>query len=349
MTVSDKDDDYNIMDDINNNINSQETEEFETELEDSNSDSDRTITESPVIIDAPQDSIQVKLDTNSFKSAFHNLLKFRQKYAKSNKHQSPKKTENNENSNTTINAQNISNIQFDDSIDKLKRVFKKSDALKMKVIGQFNLGFIIGKLNNDLFIIDQHATDEIYNYEKLIKNHKIKSQPLLIPKYISLTTQEETSIIENLDIFEKNGFKFNIKPNNLPKCKCQLTSMPQSLNKNKFDIDDIHELASLLSEHSRHTLTCLTQNNDYHDKLAIRPTKAKAIFASRACRSSIMIGTALTKNTMYNIVRHMNELNSPWNCPHGRPTMRHLFDLNMLDIHFKKRGQFSDYKSFGFS
>ena len=30
----------------------------------------------------------------------------------------------------------------------------------MEVLGQFNLGFIIAKLDNDLFIIDQHASDE---------------------------------------------------------------------------------------------------------------------------------------------------------------------------------------------
>lgn len=27
------------------------------------------------------------------------------------------------------------------------------------------------------------------------------------------------------------------------------------------------------------------------------------------------------------IVRHMGTMDQPWNCPHGRPTMRHLSDL----------------------
>jgi DNA mismatch repair protein PMS2 len=30
----------------------------------------------------------------------------------------------------------------------------------MKVLGQFNLGFIIARLEDDLFILDQHACDE---------------------------------------------------------------------------------------------------------------------------------------------------------------------------------------------
>jgi DNA mismatch repair protein PMS2 len=30
------------------------------------------------------------------------------------------------------------------------------------------------------------------------------------------------------------------------------------------------------------------------------------------------------------VVRHMSTMDQPWNCPHGRPTMRHLLDLSML-------------------
>ena len=30
----------------------------------------------------------------------------------------------------------------------------------MNIIGQFNKGFIITSINNSLFIIDQHASDE---------------------------------------------------------------------------------------------------------------------------------------------------------------------------------------------
>ena len=59
----------------------------------------------------------------------------------------------------------------------------------------------------------------------------------------------------------------------------------------------------------------------------IRPTKVRAMFASRACRSSIMIGQTLDKRRMYKILDNLATLEAPWNCPHGRPTMRHLFVL----------------------
>jgi DNA mismatch repair protein PMS2 len=40
-----------------------------------------------------------------------------------------------------------------------------------------------------------------------------------------------------------------------------------------------------------------------------------------------MIGTALKQHEMLKVVRNLEGVDQPWNCPHGRPTMRHLFDL----------------------
>ncbi len=41
------------------------------------------------------------------------------------------------------------------------------------------MGFIIARLGSDLFIIDQHATDEKYNFETLMKTTVIQSQRLI--------------------------------------------------------------------------------------------------------------------------------------------------------------------------
>ncbi|OJA08194.1 hypothetical protein AZE42_12840 [Rhizopogon vesiculosus] len=52
-------------------------------------------------------------------------------------------------------------------------------------------------------------------------------------------------------------------------------------------------------------------------------SKARAMFAMRACRKSIMIGKALSANRMTSIIQHMSTMDQPWNCPHGQPMMRH--------------------------
>ena len=48
------------------------------------------------------------------------------------------------------------------------------------------------------------------------------------------------------------------------------------------------------------------------------------MLASRACRSSIMIGRSLDTAEMRRVVSHLADLESPWQCPHGRPTMKLL-------------------------
>jgi hypothetical protein len=43
-----------------------------------------------------------------------------------------------------------------------------------------------------------------------------------------------------------------------------------------------------------------------------------------------MIGTSLRHNDMKKIVSQLQTIDQPWNCPHGRPTMRHLADLTQV-------------------
>lgn len=61
--------------------------------------------------------------------------------------------------------------------------------------------------------------------------------------------------------------------------------------------------------------------------LFCRPGKIQKLMASRACRSSIMIGQPLSSSHMRQVINHMTNLDNPWCCPHGRPTMRHLFSF----------------------
>ena len=74
--------------------------------------------------------------------------------------------------------------------EALARVLHKEDFRTMSVVGQFNLGFIVarrrqrtaereaGGAMDDLFIVDQHAADEKYNFETLQQTTRIESQRL---------------------------------------------------------------------------------------------------------------------------------------------------------------------------
>ena len=40
-----------------------------------------------------------------------------------------------------------------------------------------------------------------------------------------------------------------------------------------------------------------------------------------------MIGDPLSPAQMVKVVQNLSKLDHPWNCPHGRPTMRHLYQI----------------------
>ncbi|KAM6054513.1 mismatch repair endonuclease PMS2 isoform 1-T1 [Chlamydotis macqueenii] len=198
--------------------------------------------------------------------------------------------------------------------DELRKEISKEMFAKMEIIGQFNLGFIIAKLNSDLFIIDQHATDEKYNFEMLQQHTVLQGQKLIAPQNLNLTAVNETVLIENLEIFRKNGFDFIINENAPVTQRVKLISLPTSKNWT-FGPQDIDELIFMLSD-------C--------PGVMCRPSRVRQMFASRACRKSVMIGTALNVQEMRKLVTHMGEIEHPWNCPHGRPTMRHIVSLDMI-------------------
>ncbi|NXF95917.1 PMS2 endonuclease, partial [Eubucco bourcierii] len=198
--------------------------------------------------------------------------------------------------------------------DELRKEISKEMFAKMEVIGQFNLGFIIAKLNSDLFIIDQHATDEKYNFEMLQQHSALQGQKLIAPQDLNLTAVNETVLIENLEIFRKNGFDFVINENAPVTQRVKLISLPTSKNWT-FGPQDIDELIFMLSD---------------SPGVMCRPSRVRQMFASRACRKSVMIGTALNMQEMRKLITHMGEIEHPWNCPHGRPTMRHIVSLDLI-------------------
>ncbi|CAG9970631.1 unnamed protein product [Clonostachys byssicola] len=236
-------------------------------------------------------------------------------------------------SNPQQQRQQVEDIGATDAESKLSLIISKSDFAKMRVAGQFNLGFIIAvrpaekdsetlgaSAHDELFIIDQHASDEKYNFERLQESTVVQSQRLVHPKILELTALEEEIVMQNIEAVEANGFKIAIDVDGGAPVgsRCQLTALPLS-RETTFSITDLEELIALLADES---------SESTHIP---RPSKVRKMFAMRACRSSIMIGKALTRHQMYSLVGHMGDLDKPWNCPHGRPTMRHLFSIDKWD------------------
>ncbi|CED83249.1 dna mismatch repair protein [Phaffia rhodozyma] len=232
----------------------------------------------------------------------------------------------------------ISDIRSSAAEETLDRIVLKSDFKQMNVLGQFNLGFIItskrGKEGReDLFIVDQHAADEKVNFELLQKETKIQSQKLIRPRPLELSAVDTVLVQDNLSILRKNGFDVEFssavdgnhddeetEPNlddgmegeSWYPGRVSLCAQPVS-KETVFDFQDLEELLHLIRESPSGEM--------------VRCSKARRMFASRACRKSIMVGKPLSKRQMLKVLENMGRIDQPWNCPHGRPTMRHLIHL----------------------
>ncbi|KAJ7692687.1 hypothetical protein B0H17DRAFT_1061035 [Mycena rosella] len=176
----------------------------------------------------------------------------------------------------------------------LARTIDKTDFGAMQMMGQFNLESIITRRRTDEM---DDLFDEKYNFETLQQTTRIKPQKLFRSQPLELTAGDELLTLENIEVFRQNGFEIDLQAG-AESAGVHLSLTEQPVSKDTvFDMKD----GALL--------------------------QARSMFVMRACRKSMMIGMPLTRGQMTAVVRHMGTVEQPWNCPHGRPTMRHLADI----------------------
>ncbi|KAL9131607.1 MAG: hypothetical protein Q9217_000495 [Psora testacea] len=225
--------------------------------------------------------------------------------------------QNNGDDSAQVHNTHIPVLENANAADGQTLTITKSDFRKMHIIGQFNLGFILATRNNsDLFIIDQHASDEKISFERLQATTVMQNQRLVHPRRLELTAVDEEIVRENQDALLRNGFVVDVDDSgDVPVGqRVSLTSLPMS-KETTFTPSDLEELLALLAD------------SPIPSSSVPRPTKIRKLLAMRACRSSIMIGKVMTRIQMQKLVSKMGEIDKPWNCPHGRPTMRHVCGL----------------------
>lgn len=221
-----------------------------------------------------------------------------------------------------------------DAEAKLSLSICKADFLRMRIIGQFNLGFILAYRRasqtdavDQIFVIDQHAADEKFNFEHLSQTTNLAPQRLVQAKTLELSAQDEEILLCNPTVLERNGFQVDIdETGDVPSGRrCKLLSLPTSKG-TTFGVADLEELIHLLSE----SIGSMSMDTDrpHNQQYIPRPSRVRRMLAMRACRSSIMVGKNLSRKQMTEVVGHMASMEKPWNCPHGRPTMRHLAGLD---------------------
>ena len=172
-----------------------------------------------------------------------------------------------------------------------------------KFIGIAFTTYIILEINNEMYIIDQHAAHERILYEKVKNNYFSEedkdSQFLLLPDIITLTHKEMNIAKENMDIFRKAGFVVEEFGDNTIK----LSGVPNIC----FELDTKELFLETLDEINT---VAITAKQEIEDRF----------LATIACKAAVKAHMALTKEEVEALMDELLKLPNPFTCPHGRPT-----------------------------
>ena len=172
-----------------------------------------------------------------------------------------------------------------------------------RLIGQLFETYWLVEFDDRFFIIDQHAAHEKVNYERFVKQFKEQethSQYLSPPLIVSLSLEEEASLLANREFFEKAGFE--IEP--FGGREYSISAVPADLY--GFSEEDLflEMLDNLAGEGEKDALNIFA-----------------ARLATMACKSAVKGNNKLSFQEADQLIDQLLTLNNPYHCPHGRPTI----------------------------
>ena len=183
----------------------------------------------------------------------------------------------------------------------VKIVDDNEKAVDIRYIGEAFKTYIFAEFDGKLIIIDKHAAHERMLFNKLKKeNGKNGSQMLLSPISVTLSKEEYTAILENIDTVRESGFEID----DFGEGTVIVSACPLNLEKENI-VSLITEIAGYLLKNQRDIL----------------PEKLDWIYHSIACRAAIKAGN---DNSDYELMRFVKKLLTDKDvryCPHGRPVI----------------------------
>ena len=172
-----------------------------------------------------------------------------------------------------------------------------------KLLGQLFDTYWLVEYQEQLFIIDQHAAHEKVLYEKTMKSLKERSydsQMVSPPIILTLTVQEEVALTAHLPYFTDLGFE--IEPFGGREYAVRgIPSNLLSIAKKELFMD---MLGSLTEEKTHANLEMIYER-----------------VASMSCKAAVKGGHALNAREADQLIDELLELENPYACPHGRPTI----------------------------
>ena len=218
----------------------------------------------------------------------------------------------------------VSNVVKDDShFNEIKdaKIVQDDDTKvrtlpDLKVLAQIFKTYILSEADNKLFLIDQHAAAERYNYEKLqrefIERKNYKKQ-MLIPLMFDFSVEEAAEVRNNLGKFEELGILF------------------EEFGDNSYVV---REFPGWIEEDEEQMIKIIVEKVLRNNNITFNELRNDAI-AMASCKMSIKANQVLTDVEMNKVISDLYECKNPFTCPHGRPIITKM-EKKDLEKMFKR-------------
>lgn len=181
---------------------------------------------------------------------------------------------------------------------------KHEEKKNYRVAGCVFSTYWIIEYNDEMYIMDQHAAHEKVMFEKFMKKMKPgnAANQILSPQIILTLSQTEADVINNhYEDFVSAGFEINHFGGNEYAVSAVPAEIP-GISSEKALLD----LIGMISEEKN-----ISQSESaFVEKIA-----------SMSCKAAVKGGRRISDREAYELVNSLFELENPFCCPHGRPTM----------------------------
>jgi DNA mismatch repair protein MutL len=176
----------------------------------------------------------------------------------------------------------------------------------LRVVGQIGAMYIITEGPEGMYLIDQHAAHERILYEKLMAeraDQAVAQQQLLQPIPLHVGTAVAGQVADHLEELRHIGFDIE----NFGSDTFLVRAVPSVLS-GQDPLRALEEMVMALA-----------------DRRNLAGEEHEARLVKLICkRAAIKAGQLLSELEMQELVRQLEECQSPRTCPHGRPTMIQL-------------------------
>ena len=218
----------------------------------------------------------------------------------------------------------VSNVVKDDShFNEIKdaKIVQDDDTKvrtlpDLKVLAQIFKTYILSEADNKLFLIDQHAAAERYNYEKLLREfieRKNYKKQMLIPLMFDFSVEEAAEVRNNLEKFEELGIVF------------------EEFGDNSYVV---REFPGWIEEDEEQMIKIIVEKVLRNNNITFNELRNDAI-AMASCKMSIKANQVLTDVEMNKVISDLYECKNPFTCPHGRPIITKM-EKKDLEKMFKR-------------